>query len=78
MIRRPPRSTLFPCTTLFRSITRCYGDPVAGVHAVQLELSQITYMDEDAPYGFREDLAAGVRPLLRDLLTTALDWIGRS
>lgn len=58
-------------------ITRAYGNPAAGVHAVQLELSQITYMDEDPPYGFREDLAAGVRPLLRDLLTTSLDWIGR-
>ena len=57
-------------------ITRAYGDPAAGVHAVQLELSQITYMDEDAPYDFREDLADGIRPLLRDLLTTALDWVG--
>lgn len=59
-------------------ITRAYGDPAAGIHAVQLELSQITYMDEAAPYGFQEDMAAGVRPLLRELLTTALDWIGRS
>src|ERR1035438_982068 len=25
MIRRPPRSTLFPYTTLFRSITRIFG-----------------------------------------------------
>ena len=57
-------------------ITRAYGNPAAGVHAVQLELSQITYMDEAAPYGFRDDLAAGVRPLLRDLQTAALDWIG--
>lgn len=57
-------------------ITRANGDPAADVHAVQLELSQITYMDEDAPYGFREDLAAGIRPLLRDLLATALDWLG--
>src|SRR3712207_7761638 len=28
MIRRPPRSTLFPYTTLFRSVSQ---DPVAGV-----------------------------------------------
>src|SRR5256885_3840763 len=29
MIRRPPRSTLFPYTTLFRSISQdlCLGDP---------------------------------------------------
>src|ERR1035438_8938207 len=25
MIRRPPRSTLFPYTTLFRSVVRCGG-----------------------------------------------------
>jgi len=56
------------------AITRGYGDPAAGVHAVQLELSQITYMDEDPPYGFREDLAAGIRPVLRRLVETALAW----
>src|SRR5258708_12373565 len=27
MIRRPPRSTLFPYTTLFRSLAFCPGDP---------------------------------------------------
>src|SRR4029434_10953387 len=27
MIRRPPRSTLFPYTTLFRSVWRWWGDP---------------------------------------------------
>src|SRR5258708_32005868 len=26
MIRRPPRSTLFPYTTLFRSLHRCYHE----------------------------------------------------
>jgi N-formylglutamate deformylase len=57
-------------------ITRAKGDPARGVHAVQLELSQITYMDEDPPYGFREDLAAGVRPVLRALLDAALAWAG--
>src|SRR5688572_31833569 len=33
MIRRPPRSTLFPYTTLFRSsrVPRVVGDPPAGV-----------------------------------------------
>ena len=55
-------------------ITRNYGDPGKGVHAVQLELSQITYMDEDPPFAFREDLAQAIRPLLRALLETALDW----
>ena len=30
-------------------ITRQYGDPSAGVHAIQLELAQSAYMDEHAP-----------------------------
>src|SRR5256886_5792380 len=30
MIRRPPRSTLFPYTTLFRSLEDGRGDPVVG------------------------------------------------
>src|SRR3712207_8777194 len=29
MIRRPPRSTLFPYTTLFRSFKRYYGPTIA-------------------------------------------------
>jgi N-formylglutamate amidohydrolase len=55
-------------------ITRSFGDPARRVHAVQLELSQITYMDEAPPFGFRDDLAAGVRPVLRRFLDTMLDW----
>src|SRR5256885_2701204 len=31
MIRRPPRSTLFPYTTLFRSVRIRVGQPEAGV-----------------------------------------------
>ncbi len=57
-------------------ITRSFGDPAGSVHAVQLELSQITYMDEAPPFGFRDDLAAGVRPVLRRLLETMLAWGG--
>ena len=55
-------------------ITRHYGHPAGSVHAVQLELSQITYMDEDPPYRFREDLAAIVRPVLLRILQTMLTW----
>lgn len=49
-------------------ITRTYGDPANGVHAVQLELSEATYMDETPPYAYREDLAARLKPQLRTLL----------
>ncbi len=59
-------------------ITRHYGAPGAGVHALQLELSQATYMDESPPYRFREDLAADIRPVLRCLLEAVIDWTGQS
>lgn len=55
-------------------ITRTYGDPTAGVQAVQLELSEITYMDEPPPFGFREDLATTVRPHLRAMLEAFLEF----
>ena len=58
-------------------ITRFYGQPEQGVHAIQLEMCQSTYMDETAPFGYREDLAAQVQPLLRQLLRTAADWVKR-
>src|SRR3712207_7052592 len=35
MIRRPPRSTLFPYTTLFRSEDGFTADPDAGLAAVE-------------------------------------------
>src|SRR3712207_8747083 len=36
MIRRPPRSTLFPYTTLFRSVERVARAVVAAVHDDEL------------------------------------------
>src|SRR3712207_6864316 len=40
MIRRPPRSTLFPYTTLFRSRERLETQLVSGVGRVGYELPQ--------------------------------------
>jgi N-formylglutamate deformylase len=59
-------------------ITRRYGDPANGVHAVQLELSEATYMDERPPYGLREKLARELRPQLRTLLELFLLITGKS
>jgi N-formylglutamate deformylase len=53
-------------------ITRNYGRPLENIEAVQLELSQIVYMDEDPPFRFREDLASGIRPVLRRILESML------
>ena len=59
-------------------ITRHYGDPSANVHAVQLEMAESVYMEERSPYAFRRDLAERVRPILREQLALALDWVNRS
>ncbi|WP_296942229.1 N-formylglutamate deformylase [uncultured Massilia sp.] len=56
-------------------ITRFYGDPARGVHAIQLEMCQCLYMDETPPFAWRPDVAAEVQPLLRRLLGTALEWV---
>lgn len=55
-------------------ITRQYGDPDNGVHAIQLELSQATYMDERPPYPYRIDLAKQVRPHLEAFLRICIEW----
>jgi N-formylglutamate deformylase len=58
-------------------ITRFYGQPQQGIHAIQLEMCQSTYMDETAPFGYRADLADRVQPLLRQLTQAAADWAAR-
>ena len=55
-------------------ITRHYGQPQDNVHAVQLELAQCNYMDEQAPFGYREDLAAPTAQILRRMLETFIAW----
>ena len=55
-------------------ITRQYGNPSANVHAVQLELSERTYMNEKAPFDYDEVLATRVRVVLRKLIGTMLGW----
>src|SRR3712207_8515901 len=70
MIRRPPRSTLFPYTTLFRSLIHgatVYPVPVfdaASVHR-QIERDRITYYP--APPTVFDELAAEQRASPRDV-----------
>jgi len=49
-------------------ITRHYGDPVNGVHALQVELAQSAYMAEIPPWDFLEEKAERLRGLLRPML----------
>lgn len=53
-------------------ITRQYGCPAEGVQAVQLELAQCNYMDEDT-LAYRPELAAPVQALIGELLRGCLD-----
>lgn len=55
-------------------ITRHYGNPAAHIHAVQLELAQSTYMEEFAPFRFRQDLASPTQEVLETLVQDLLDW----
>lgn len=58
-------------------ITRHYGDPASGIDAVQMELSQIAYMNEDPPYAFDEAKAAKVRPVLKRFSEKMIEWGAR-
>ncbi|MBL8341238.1 MAG: N-formylglutamate deformylase [Rubrivivax sp.] len=55
-------------------ITRHFGRPHDGVHAVQLEMSWRAYMPEQAPCRWDDACAAAVTPLLRRLVQTMIDW----
>ncbi|WP_343671995.1 N-formylglutamate amidohydrolase, partial [Paraburkholderia heleia] len=52
--------------------TRHYGAPHDGVHAVQLEMCQSTYMSETAPFDYEPALAQKVQPVLREMAGGAL------
>lgn len=49
-------------------ITRTYGNPAQGVHAVQLELAQRSYMEEAAPYVLDDQRVAQLKPVLQALI----------
>lgn len=53
-------------------ITRNYGDPAKGIHAVQLELTQCSYMMETMPFDFLPERARLVQPHLQRLLQATL------
>ncbi|GLQ90371.1 N-formylglutamate deformylase [Dyella flagellata] len=52
-------------------ITRHYGQPGEGVQAVQLELAQCQYMDEES-FAWDQAKAAGVQATIRELLLCCL------
>ncbi len=55
-------------------ITRRYGQPASGIHAVQLEMSWRAYMPEAAPFSWHDGRAQQLHPLLRALVETLSSW----
>jgi N-formylglutamate deformylase len=54
--------------------TRQYGRPEEGVHAMQLEMTQCTYMEESPPFAYKPELAQQVRPHLRAMLEATMTF----
>ena len=57
--------------------TRHYGRPTEGVHTIQMELTQSSYMMETAPWSYLPQAANRTRLHLGEILTT-LEKIARS
>lgn len=55
-------------------ITRHYGRPAEGLHALQLEIAQACYMDETSPRHWDAARAAKLGAVLRQLVETLLRW----
>ena len=55
-------------------ITRNYGQPAQGYHAVQLEMTQSSYMQEQMPFNYLPDQARQVQPTLQKMLEKILQF----
>ena len=55
-------------------ITRHYGVPADGVHALQLELAQAAYMDEAPPFPWNAARARPLTTVLERLVAALLAW----
>lgn len=53
--------------------TRHYGNPAENCHAVQMELTQSTYMHEFEPWDYDPEKANAIRPVLGNILQSILD-----
>jgi N-formylglutamate deformylase len=55
-------------------ITRHFGRPAERRHALQLEMAQSCYMDENRPHDFDLPTAAGLQAVLRQLVEALISW----
>ena len=55
-------------------ITRHFGQPARGVHALQLEMAQQAYMQEGPPYAWDAQRAARLTGVLERLVVALAEW----
>jgi len=58
-------------------VTRHYGSPAHGVHALQLEIAQSCYMDEAPPYPWDAARAGTLVAMLERLVGALRGWVPR-
>ena len=54
-------------------ITRFYGSPDHNIHAVQLELSQITYLEDQHNPQWSADFARNISTVIKGLICCAVN-----
>ena len=52
-------------------ITRHYGAPQRHIHALQLEMCQALYMQEEPPFAYDKPKAAQIQPVLKSMMIQA-------
>ncbi|MEH6404329.1 MAG: N-formylglutamate deformylase [Sneathiella sp.] len=55
-------------------ITRNYGDPKNNIHALQMEIAQLTYMHEEHPFHYDAPRAEKLQSILLEILSALLLW----
>src|SRR5260221_9764162 len=74
MIRRPPRSTLFPYTTLFRSLLADqFPGPAIAHHSVQHAADRAIRVRDGAALGVEEPVAGVLYRVVGDRKSTRLN-----
>jgi N-formylglutamate deformylase len=55
-------------------ITRHFGRPAQAIHALQLEIAEIAYMDEGPPYAYDPARSAPLKSVLERTIHAILGW----
>src|SRR3712207_32392 len=65
MIRRPPRSTLFPYTTLFRSLEKCDGNIVDSLIYLENTIEENKCSIKDDIYTTKEEFVSWIKGIAK-------------